>query len=226
MEWLGEQADSYGKIFKSLIPAVPATLEITVFSFALALTLGFIIAFCLLSRFRALRWAGAIYVDVIRGIPLVVQILFIYFGLGAVLNMDRFPAGIAAISVCYSAYLGEILRAGIQAIHRGQFEAAYSLGMSPGQTLWHVVLPQAFRIVLPPIANEFIACLKDSSLVSVIGLRELTHAGREYLSATYLNFQTWAMVALMYLVMTFVLSRAAKWLERRLAIPGWSIAAP
>lgn len=222
MDWVNEQAVIYGKIFKALAPAVPVTMEITALSFVLALVLGLILAFCLLSRFRALRWIAVVYVDVVRGIPLIVQILFIYFGLGKIMNLDRFAAGVAAISICYSAYLGEIIRAGIQAIHRGQFEAAYSLGMSPAQTLRHVVLPQAFRIVLPPIANEFIACLKDSSLVSVIGLRELTLAGREYLSESFLNFQTWTVVAILYLLMTVTLSRLAKWVEKRLAIPGWS----
>ncbi len=105
-----------------------------------------------------------------RGIPLLVQIFFLYFGIGKLLNLDRYPAGVIAIGIGYSAYIGETVRAGIQAVPRGQWEAARSLGLSTPRCLRHVILPQALRVVIPPVLNDFVACLKDSSLVSIIGL--------------------------------------------------------
>jgi polar amino acid transport system permease protein len=160
------------------------------------------------------------YSDVVRGIPLIVQIFFIYFGLGSIFHLGEFWAGVAAIGLCYGAYLAEIFRAGIQAIPKGQSEAAQSLGMSRWQVDRFVILPQAIRLVIPPVANEFIACLKDSSLVSIIGLRELTRAGREYLSWSYIDFATWLMVGLLYLIMTLALARFSRLLENRYRIPG------
>ncbi len=144
------------------------------------------------------------------------QIFFLYFGLGSLLNLDRYPAGVIAIGIGYSAYIAETIRAGIQAVPQGQWEAARSLGLSNVRCLRHVILPQAMRIVIPPVLNDFVACLKDSSLVSIIGLRELTRAGREYYSSTFADFQTWIVVAFLYLAMTLVLTRLSALLERRL----------
>jgi polar amino acid transport system permease protein len=153
----------------------------------------------------------------------LVLIFFFYFGLGAVVNMDRFVAGVLAVGICYGAYLAETFRSGIQAIDYGQHEAAMSLGMTRWQTLRHIILPQSVRIVVPPAANEFIACLKDSSLVSIIGLRELTRAGREYSSQYFLDFHTWLMVALIYLILTFSLTRLVKLIERKVAVHGYGV---
>ena len=144
------------------------TIKVTLLSFLLALILGVLVSLVRTSRFSLLRFLGKIYVDVIRGVPLLVQIFFIYFGLGKVLNLDRFLAGVIAIGVCYSAYLAEIIRAGIQSVGKGQYEAALSLGMTFPQTMRFVIFPQALRVIIPPTANEFIASLKDSSLVSII----------------------------------------------------------
>ncbi len=155
--------------------------------------------------------------------PLIVQIFFIYFGLGSIFHLGEFWAGVLAIGVCYGAYLAEIFRAGIGAIPRGQTEAALSLGMSRYQVDRHVIMPQAMRLVIPPVANEFIACLKDSSLVSIIGLRELTRAGREYLSWSYIDFATWLMVGLLYLVMTLALAHLSRVMEKRYRIPGLGV---
>jgi polar amino acid transport system permease protein len=170
---------------------------------------------------RLFVWGAKAYVDVLRGVPLLVQIFFIYFGLGRILNLERFTAGVIAVGICYSAYLAEIFRAGIESVAHGQHEAAASLGMSKRQTMRHVILPQATRVIIPPSASEFIACLKDSSLVSIIGLRELTRAGREFYSQYFVDFQTWLIVGLVYLVMTLLLTKFTRRLERRFAVRGF-----
>jgi polar amino acid transport system permease protein len=170
---------------------------------------------------RILRGAAGLYVNTLRGIPLLVLIFFVYFGLGKIINLDRFVAGVLAVGLCYGAYTAEIFRNGIQAIDYGQHEAAQSLGMTYWQTLRHIILPQSIRMVVPPAANEFIACLKDSSLVSIIGLRELTRAGREYANQNFLDFQTWLMVGLIYLAMTFLLTRLVRRIEARVKVRGY-----
>ena len=216
MSWIEGELRLLGRIFLYLLPAVPETLRITLGAFLLALALGLLVGIARTGSVRSLRLAATAYVDTLRGIPLLVQIFFLYFGIGKLLNLDRYPAGVLAIGIGYSAYIGETVRAGIQAVPRGQWEAARSLGLSTPRCLRHVVLPQALRIVIPPVLNDFVACLKDSSLVSIIGLRELTRAGREYYSATFSDFQTWTVVALLYLAMTLALSRLSATLERRL----------
>ena len=221
IEWISKQLALYWDILKYLLPAVPWTILITVTSFALALVVGLLVGLMRISKKKPLRTIAGIYIDVIRGVPLLVQIFFIYFGLGTILNLGRFPAGVLAVGICYSAYLAEILRSGIEAIDYGQYEAAQSLGMTRFQTLRHVIIPQSVRIVIPPIANQFIASLKDSSLVSIIGLRELTRAGREYYSQTFTDFQTWFLVGMIYLLMTVSLSRVVKYLEKYFAVKGF-----
>ncbi len=221
LNWLAEQIVLHWDILKYLIPAIPVTVLITICSFSLAMVLGLIIGVMRISRIKLISNFASTYINVIRGIPLLVQIFFIYFGLGKFLNLDRFTAGVLAVGICYSAYLAEIFRSGINAIARGQHEAAQALGMTRFQTLRHVIIPQSLRIVIPPIANEFIASLKDSSLVSIIGMREITRAGREYYSQYFVDFQTWVMVALIYLAMTLTLSRIVKYLERFYAVKGF-----
>ncbi|MFA5859818.1 MAG: amino acid ABC transporter permease [Elusimicrobiota bacterium] len=217
-EFIGKELELFYKILVFLIPAIPMTLKITILSFCLALVMGLLIGLARVSRINILRILAAAYVDIIRGVPLLVLIFFIYFGLGKVFNLPQFTAGIIAISICYSAYVGEIVRAGIQAISRGQYDAAQSLGMTNNQTMRHIILPQAFRIVLPPLVNDFVACLKDSSLVSIIGLRELTRAGREFYSQYFVAFETWFIIGLIYLAMTFVLSKFSAMIERKYQI--------
>lgn len=220
-EFVVTQLKLLGNIFLYLLPAVPATIEVTLLSFTLALALGLLIGLMQVSHTKWLRVPAKIYVDTFRGVPLLVLIFFFYFGLGTLLNLDRMAAGIIAIGVCFAAYLAEIFRSGIEAISHGQYEAALSLGMTRYQVMRYIILPQSMRIVVPPAANEFIACLKDSSLVSIIGLRELTRAGREYYSQFFVDFQTWFVVGLIYLVMTLTLSRLVVRLERRFAVVGY-----
>jgi polar amino acid transport system permease protein len=223
VDWLFHQVDILSRIFYYLIQTVHWTILISVLAYAIALCLGLFFGILRLSPNRAVRFIAGIYVNTLRGIPLLVLIFFFYFGLGSVINMDRFVAGVLAVGICYGAYLAETFRTGIQAIDYGQHEAAMSLGMTRWQTLRHIILPQSVRIVVPPAANEFIACLKDSSLVSIIGLRELTRAGREYSSQYFLDFHTWLVVALIYLALTFTMTRLVKWIERKVAVHGYGV---
>lgn len=223
VNWIYLQLKILFNILIFLGPAIPMTLKITILAFILASILGIFVGLARISHRRFFSFLSKVYVDVLRGVPLLVLIFFIYFGMGKVLNLDRFVAGILAVGICYSAYMAEIIRAGIQAIHKGQYEAALSLGMTRGQTMKHVILPQSLRIVIPPMANEFIASLKDSSLVSIIGLRELTRAGREYYSTYFVDFHTWLLVGLIYLIMTLSLSRLVSWLEKKFKVHGYGI---
>ncbi|MEW5874565.1 MAG: amino acid ABC transporter permease [Candidatus Zixiibacteriota bacterium] len=221
MEFSAEQGALALRILKFIAPAIPATIGVTLLSYALAVFLGLAVGLLQISGSRLFAWGAKAYVDILRGIPLLVQIFFIYFGLGRILNLERFTAGVIAVGICYSAYLAEIFRAGIESVAHGQHEAAASLGMSKRQTMRYVILPQATRVIIPPSASEFIACLKDSSLVSIIGLRELTRAGREYYSQYFVDFQTWLIVGMVYLAMTLMLTKFTRSLERRFAVKGF-----
>jgi len=154
----------------------------------------------------------------IRGTPLLVQIFIFYFFLGTVLDIGRVVSGISALAIFAGAYVAEIIRAGIQSISKGQSEAARSLGMTSLQTMLYIVLPQAFKRVLPPLAGQFISLIKDSSLVSVIAITDLTKSGREVITSTFATFEIWFTVALLYLLLTSVLSQLISWVERRLAV--------
>jgi polar amino acid transport system permease protein len=157
------------------------------------------------------------YVEIIRGTPLLVQIFIVYFFIGTVFDLDRFTAGVAALSIFTAAYIAEIVRAGIQSIAPGQMEAARSLGMNYMQAMLYVIMPQAVKRSLPALAGQFINLIKDSSLVSVISITDLTKAGREVVSGSFAPFEVWFTVAALYLVVTASLSFAIQRLEKRLA---------
>ncbi len=159
---------------------------------------------------------ATVYVEVIRGIPLLVQLFYIYYALGPLLQLQGPTAAVLAMSICYGAYLAEIFRAGMQAIPRGQMEAALALGMSRSLAMRKIIIPQTIRIVLPPIGNEFIALLKDSSLVSILAVSDLLRRGREFASTTFRYFESYTVVALIYLVMTLFFSRLVAIMEERL----------
>ncbi len=196
------------------------TLKISALSLAFALLLGLVVGLGRVSRNPAARDLAAVYVEVIRGTPLLVQIFIVYFFLGTVLQLSAFAAGVAALSVFTGAYVAEIIRAGIEAVPKGQTEAAQSLGLSGFQTMREVILPQAVRRILPPLAGQSINLIKDSSLVSVMALTDLTKAGREVVSSTFSPFEVWFTVALMYLLLTGVLSLAVRRLEKRYEVQG------
>nr|WP_276584057.1 amino acid ABC transporter permease [Pseudomonas sp. RIT-PI-AD] len=192
------------------------TLWISTASGALGLLLGLFTGLCRLSPNPTLRNLSTLYVEVVRGTPLLVQIFIFYFFIGTVLNLSREFAGVAALALFTGAYVAEIVRAGVQSIARGQDEAARSLGLNAAQSMRHVVLPQAFKRVLPPLAGQFISLVKDTSLVSVIAITELTKSGREAITTSFSTFEIWFCVAALYLVINLPLSHLAGRLERRL----------
>lgn len=193
------------------------TIWISFVSGFFGLIIGLITGLCRISKNPTLRGLAVLYIELIRGTPLLVQIFIFYFFIGTVLHLDRIVAGIGALSLFVGAYTAEIIRAGIQSIPKGQSEAARSLGMSAAETMTHIVLPQAFKRVLPPLAGQFISLIKDSSLVSVIAITDLTKSGREIITSSFATFEIWFTVALLYLVVTSVLSQLLFWLERRFA---------
>lgn len=205
------------KVLPLLLEGAAVTVEITALSVGLGFLIGMIIGVARLAKNRLLKWLAMIYIDFIRGTPLLVQIFLIYFALPMITGtrIDPFVAAITACSINSGAYIAEIFRAGIQSIDKGQVEAGRSLGLSWYQTMRFVVMPQAFKRVIPPLGNEFIAMLKDSSLVSVIGFEELTRCGQLIIAKTYNSFEIWMAVAMLYLIMTLTISRLVAFLERR-----------
>ena len=171
-----------------------------------------------LSKSPAPKWLAIGYIELIRGTPLLVQIYIFYFFVGQVFRLSNFWAGALALSVFAGAYVAEIIRAGIQSIHKGQMEAARSLGMNYYLSMRYIILPQAFKRILPPLAGQFISLIKDSSLVGVIALVELTRAGREIGTSTFNYFEVFFTVAALYLILTFTLSMLVQFMERRFAV--------
>lgn len=203
-----------------LLMGALVTVKITAISVGLGIVIGLFVGIARIAHSRILRVLAAIYVDFLRGTPLLVQIFLIYFALPIVTghHMDPFVAAIASCSINSGAYVAEIFRAGIQSIDAGQMEAGRSLGMTWGQTMRYIIVPQAFKRVIPPLGNEFIALLKDSSLVSVIGFEELTRRGQLVIARTYGSLEIWTCVAILYLIMTVTISRFVAYLERRCRI--------
>ncbi len=206
----------YRDIMLFLPDGILRTFEVTVMSIVCALVVGLIAGLGRISRVMVVNRIATIYVEVIRGIPLLVQIFYIYYALGKIIHVPDIFAAVIAMTVCYGAYLGEIFRAGIQSIPKGQMEAAIALGLSRAQALRRIILPQTIRVVLPPLGNEFIALLKDSSLVSILAVSDLLRRGREYASKTFDYFEAFTVVALVYLVMTLFFSRLVAMMEERM----------
>ena len=208
-----------------LIIGLWLTLKLSVMATIIGVLIGIIGGVCRISSNPTLKWSTIVYVELIRGSPLLVQILIWYFVIGTVMNdllaaygLGRLQAywyGVASLACFAGAYVTEIVRAGIQSIHRGQTEAARSLGMTYGQSMWHIILPQALRRILPPLAGQFISLIKDSSLLGIIAIRELTKATREAVTASLQPFELYILCAILYLVLTFGLSMFVQYLERR-----------
>lgn len=194
------------------------TLKISILATFFGIIIGTIVGIARLSKEPVTRGLSLAYVELIRNTPLLVQIFMIYFFVGSILRLSAFVAGTAGLSIFAGAYVGEIVRSGIQSIHKGQMEAARSLGMSYAQAMRYVILPQAFKRIIPPLAGQFISLIKDSSLVSVIALADLTFQGQQAVARSYYTFEVWFTVAFLYLIMTFSLSMATQYVERRLAI--------
>lgn len=194
------------------------TLEITLVSLFFGMILGLIAALGKMSNIKIIKFISVAYIDFFRGTPLFVQILLLYFGIiPLVFDATPVQAAIIACALNSGAYVAEIVRAGIQAVDKGQMEAARSLGMAHGQSMRFIILPQAFKIVIPPLINEFVMLLKDTSLVSAISAHELTHTGKMLYASTYQAVWVWGAVCVFYFIMTKAISMLGDWTERRLA---------
>ena len=216
------EGDTVGAVMEwevgPLLHGLFVTLWLSAAASFFGMIIGLVTGLCRVSNNVTLRQLSIFYIEIIRGTPLLVQIFIFYFFLGTVLDISRIVAGISALAIFAGAYVAEIIRAGIQSIPKGQMEAARSVGMNVPQAMVYIILPQAFKRILPPLAGQFISLIKDSSLVSVIAITDLTKSGREVITSTFATFEIWFIVALLYLLLTSVLSQVIAWVERRLAV--------
>lgn len=227
--------DLYAQVFGTLTKGIGITVMVTLTAFGSACLIGLLLATASLSRFLILRQIARFYIEIIRGIPIIVLLLYVAFvlapalvagfnwaaeGIGASPIRTRdFPLlwrAILALTIGYSAFIAEVFRAGLQAVDHGQVEAAEALGLKPWHRFRHIVFPQAFRMILPPLGNDFVAMVKDSSLVSVLGVSDITQLGKVTAAGNFRYFETYNVVALIYLIMTVTLSLGLRRLERRL----------
>lgn len=224
------QPDPYRRLGIFVRDGVWRTIYITLISFVLVVVFGLLVGLARLSKVMIIRGIATVYVEIIRGIPMLVQIIYWYFAMPAIIrelgqswnisSMANFQANgivmaIFGLSFGYTAYMSEVYRAGIQSISKGQMEAARSLGMTYFQAMRYVIIPQAIRVVLPPMGNEFITLLKDTALVSAVAVPDLTRRGREFSSTNFNPIETWTLVALLYLVMTLLATRLVAYLEKK-----------
>jgi len=205
-------------VFGPLLNGLMVTFHITAWAMVFTMILGLFTALLRLSDTFVSRSIARGYLETIRNTPLLVQIFFMYFVLAPVLDLDRFYAAVIALSLFEGAYASEIFRAGIVSIHRGQWEASYSLGLSTFEGYRHIILPQAIRRIIPPLTNQAISLIKDSALVSTIAVYDLTMQGRTIISETFLTFEIWFTIAAIYLVITVTLSFLVSIMESRLKI--------
>lgn len=203
-------------LFKGLL----VTLHIFVIAIILGFMIGLIMALFRLAPIKILNWIAKIFVDAIRGTPFLVQLYFIYFGINSLnwISFNNTTAGIITVGINAGAYFAEIIRAGIQSIDKGQTEAARSLGLTGVQNMRYIILPQAFRRMLPTITNQSIISLKDTSLLSIIGIADLTQQGQIQTAATFEAFKIWLTVGVMYFVIIYLLSLLSNFLERRFVL--------
>ena len=236
--WLFYQvwvSEIYSQVMRSLVAGIEVTVAVTLIAYGMACAMGLGLALAGMSRFGVLRQAARLWIEVIRGVPIMVLLLYVAFvlspalvwawnrvggGLGlAPVSSRDFPLiarAVMALTLAYSAFLAEVFRAGLQAVDKGQIEAAMSLGLSGWQRFRHIVFPQALRMILPPLGNDFVAMVKDSSLVSILGVADITQLGKVMAAGNFRYFETYNMVALLYLVMTIGLSIGLRRVERRL----------
>jgi polar amino acid transport system permease protein len=220
----------YNSIFRFILPGLRITAVVTIISYFLMLVFGMIGGLGRLSKNFIFHGLSSLYVEIVRGVPLLVQLIMWYYVFPSIVQSlgdrigieflsnyraDAVVTAIIGFTFCYGAYMSEIFRAGIQSIPKGQMEAARSLGMNYIQSMRHIILPQAIRVMLPPVGNEFVSLLKDSSLVSVVAVADMTRRGQEYMSAHFNPIPVWLFVALMYLILTLFSSRLVSWLEKR-----------
>jgi len=208
-----------------LLYGAKLTLFYSVATIIIATVLGLIFALLKISHQSVLKKIGEGYVSIFRGLPLLVEIFYVYFALPMILPLHEWfdpyftpVAGTIALSLNESAYIAEIIRAGILSINKGQTEAAYSIGMTKYKTMRYIILPQAFKRMIPPLVNQFIQTIKDTSLLSVISISELTRQGQIIISTTFDSLQIWTAVAILYLIMILTLTGISGYIERRFKV--------
>ncbi|WP_300383047.1 amino acid ABC transporter permease [Clostridium sp.] len=204
------------EIIPQLLEGLKVTIKIFIITLVLSIPLGIIVAQFRISKIKVLKYISGIYVTVFRGTPLLLQILFIFFGLPyiASITIDRFPAAILAMVLNYGAYFGEIFRAGILSIDKGQYEAADILGLSKRDTFFRIIMPQSIRIIFPPVANEVITLVKDTSLIYVVGLDELLKIAK--IAANRLSsIMPFVVVGIVYLIFNTIISKLLEVIEKR-----------
>ena len=219
----GQFAFKYSVIWESvpvLLQGVKLTIWITIFGLIIGFCLGAVAGLAKTSRRKLPQRIAGMYIESIRGTPLMVQVLFLYFGLPLALGMRIPPlaAGIVAIGLNSGAYIAEIVRGAIQSIDKGQTEAGRSIGLTRFDTMMYVIWPQAFKRMIPPLGNQFIISLKDTSLLVVIGVGELTRQGQEIIAYNFRAFEVWLTVAIMYLVLTMTIAKLLNYFEKRMRI--------
>ncbi|MBU0961532.1 MAG: amino acid ABC transporter permease [Proteobacteria bacterium] len=207
-----------GFVAGPLLLGLGVTLKISAISLLLAFAIGMVTALLRLSNSMPGRVLARVYLEVSRNTPLLIQLFFIYFVMGPILDLDRFWAAVLSLSLFEGAYASEIFRSGIVSVEKGQWEASHSLGLSSKHAYRFVILPQAVRRILPPLASQAISLIKDSALVSTIAVYDLTMEAQALISETFLTFELWFTVALMYLVITVSLSFLVSYLEKRMAV--------
>ena len=217
------------ELFKQALPSflsgLQSTVYVTILSLIFAMIIGLVSCLMAIARNKFIRAISQVYINLIRGTPLMVQAFFIYFGVPQALQLIipgfrlmAVQAGVITLSLNAGAYLSEIFRGGIQAVNKGQMEAARSLGLPYFNAMRKVILPQAFRIVVPSVVNQCIITLKDTSILYAIGLRELTMAGSLVVARTFRSFYTWTIVGFLYFIVIYLLTKLSKILERRLSL--------
>jgi polar amino acid transport system permease protein len=224
------RSDPYWNILKFVSDGLGITVILTVISMVFIILVGIVGGLARIAKNPFIHLIATLYVEIIRGIPLLIQLIWWYFAFPVVIQSigrglhiqflaeyksNALFLAIVGLVICYGAYMSEIFRAGIQSIPKGQIEAARSQGMTYMQSMRYVVLPQAVRVVLPPVGNEFIMLLKDTSLVSVVAVADLTRRGNEFMAAHFNALEVWTFIALLYLVMTLLAARLISWLEKR-----------
>ena len=203
-----------------LLEGLIVTLEVSGLAAILAFSIGSLLAFMRISNYQFLKDIATVYIAIIRGTPLLVQIFIFYFIIATIFELERFLAGAISLGLFFGAYIAEVLRGAIQSIDKGQYEAAKSLGMNYTQTMIYIIMPQALKRALPTLVGEMIALVKDSSLVSVISITDLTKVGREIVANTFSPFETWLIIAAVYFCITFLLSLLGHKIEMKMKKQG------
>lgn len=222
---------NFGRVLNEAMPMLLEGLQVTavvsLISIAIGMVIGLLVCLMKMSKNVVLRAISGVYIWIIRGTPMLVQALIVFFGFPQVIRvmipdfrLDAYTAGIITLSLNAGAYLAEIYRGGILAVPKGQSEAARSLGLSQAKTMWKVVLPQAFKFSVPSLVNQFIISIKDTSILSVIGMAELVNKGKTYIGSTYEYFSTYTIIAVLYLAIISVLMILSNYIEKKLKYEG------